>query len=48
MQRDNIIDTAKGFGIFLVIAGHLFIYGGDCLKTQSPSVKFDGKDKKRH
>lgn len=22
--------------------------GGDCLKTQSPSVKFDGKDKKRH
>ena len=21
---------------------------GDCLKTQSPSVKFDGKDKKRH
>ena len=28
MQRDNIIDTAKGFGIFLVIAGHLFIYGG--------------------
>lgn len=28
MQRDNIIDTAKGFGIFLVIAGHLFTYGG--------------------
>lgn len=25
-----------------------FIMGGDCLKTQSPSVKFDGKDKKRH
>ena len=21
---------------------------GDCLKTQNPSVKFDGKDKKRH
>ena len=21
-------------------------FGGECLKTQSPSVKFDGKDKK--
>ena len=28
MQRDNLIDTAKGLGIVAVIAGHLFRYGG--------------------